>query len=100
MKVRKEALFKGFSSSELEKRVSLLSFSIEVPGLDAFFFRLAWKKGRVEKIPLKEFSYFAVVHSTGTWYRKIPLCQAICSSQAQGRGEILSRPRCRGKVGL
>jgi hypothetical protein len=63
MKAKKEALFKGFSPfSELEKKASPLeSFPIEVPGLGAFFFRLAWKRDRVGKVALRGFSHFTVV---------------------------------------
>jgi len=52
--------------SDLEKKAPLLSgVPSGVPGLDELFYRLEWKEGKPQRVPLPGFPRYAVIHLTG-----------------------------------
>jgi KaiC domain protein len=66
-KAQREALTEGlYRLSDLEKKAPPLSgVPTGVPGLDALFYRLEWKEGKPQRVPLPGFPRYAVVHLTG-----------------------------------
>jgi len=66
-KAQREELTEGlYRLSDLEKKAPLLSgVPSGVPGLDELFYRLEWKEGKPQRVPLPGFPRYAVVHLTG-----------------------------------
>lgn len=66
-KAQHEELTEGlYRLSDLEKKAPVLSgVPSGVPGLDELFYRLEWKEGKPQRVPLPGFPRYAVVHLTG-----------------------------------
>ncbi|MCD6156238.1 MAG: KaiC domain-containing protein [Candidatus Atribacteria bacterium] len=86
---RREELAEGlYRLTDLEKKTpSLSGVPTGIPGLDELFYRLEWKEGKPQKVPLPGFPRYAVIHLTGVPDTGKSLAAEQFALAQAGRGE-------------